>query len=289
MRVPAWALAVVALATAAGPLLALAASSFRGQPARPRTSVCVGTWFRVERSARPLGIQPLRVQIFDPAGRLVWQRRRRVGAPQKRWSFRAQRLGLHRIVYRRGSQSVPLEVLATRCSRELRLQLNDRGRALFALRNLGPGDTGQACVTVTYTGNRPVRLRMYGTAGRTGLDRHLQLTVVRGWTSQRTSRSCRAFRPDRRSYLGLGRGIVYTGTLEAFPDSFAEAPDDATWHATRIWRRGTSRAFRLVVTLPREVGNEAQGLTATQAFVWEARPTQRRPRAPGAHRAGTRP
>ena len=154
------------------------------------------------------------------------------------------------------------------------LDANASTQALFAVRNARPGITKRACVQVTYAGKQPARVRLYGTMAGTGLARYLQLEVVRGWMS-RGSASCSSFRPDRRNYLGLAPGIVYAGTLAGLPRTFTSAPNDATWHSTRTWRRGASHAYEFVVTLPRTVGNEAQGRTASATFVWEARPAVR--------------
>ena len=276
-------------AAACGALLALAATILASKPVRPRTSLCAGSKLRVDRSAVPLGIRPLRAEIFAPGGRLVWKRARPAGAPQKPWPFRPAKPGLYRIVYRRGSESAVLETLVVRCTAPLRISLNDRGRKLFTIENARPGMTKSACVRVTYTGNRPARVRLHGRSEGTGLARYLMLDVVRGWTSLDDFDSCRSFRPDRMNYLGLGRGVVYAGTLAGLPRDFASAPNDATWHNTRTWRRGATHAYRLVITLPRSVGNEAQGLTAEEAFVWEARTTLRRLRAPAAPAGGTGP
>ena len=289
VRAVACLLAGLAVAAAGGSLLALAASRLAPKPVRPRTSLCAGSKLRVDRSALPLGIRPLRAEIFAPGGRLVWERARPAGAPQRPWSFRPAKPGLYRIIYRRGSDSAVLETLVASCAPQLRIALNDRGRQLFTIANARPGMTKSACVRVTYTGNSPARVRLHGRSDGTGLARYLMLEVGRGWTSLDDFGSCRSFRPDRRNYLGLGRGVVYAGTLAGLPGDFASAPNDATWHNTRTWRRGATHAYRLVVTLPRSVGNEAQGLTAEETFVWEARPTLRRVRAPAAPRAGTAP
>jgi hypothetical protein len=273
LRAGAAVLAAGGVVVAAGGLLAFAASTLTGPATRATMSICAGGKLRTDRSAQALGIDPHRVDAFDRRGRLVWSARAgEAGEPEpRRWVFQPVEPGDYRVVFRDGGRVVQLDVLAPRCRGGLHLRLNDRGRRLFALGNMRPGTTRQACIVVTYTGNRPARVRLHGRTGGTGLDRHLRLTVVRGWTSRRSSPSCRTFRPDRRNYLGLGRGIVYAGTMRGLPDSYAEAPNDATWHATRTWRRGHSHAYRFVVTLPRSVGNEAQGLTARQAFVWEAR------------------
>ena len=240
----------------------------------------MGTVFRVERSAWPLGLEPLRAEIFDPDGHVVWTRARRPSAPVQPWPFRTTRPGLYRIVYRRGSRTAVLETLAATCTPTLRLGLDDDARSLFTVQNARPGVTKRVCVRLTYTGNAPARVRLYGRSSGTGLAKYLRLTVIRGWTSRRDDRLCRSFRPDRRNYLGVGAGIVYAGPLAGLPPDFASAPNDATSRFTRTWRRGASHAYELVVTLPADAGNDAQGLTAGESFVWEARPTLRGRRGP---------
>ncbi len=263
-----------------GTLLAVGASLVRKPATRAQMSVCARGVIHAERAAQALGTRPALAFALDRTGRRLWSSR----GPETRplgWAFRPAKPGRYRLVFIESGRRTMLDVLVARCSRELRLGLDGPQRALFTLDNLRPGTTRAACVVVTYTGNRPARLRLYGNTGGTGLDRHLILTVTRGWTAQRSSRSCRTFRADRRDYLGLGMGITYAGTLQGLPDRFTDAPNDATWRSSRTWFRGMSRAYRLEVTLPAAVGNEVQGLTATQAFVWEARPTLRRKRVTG--------
>ncbi|MGZ8694333.1 MAG: hypothetical protein ACXWYS_02710 [Gaiellaceae bacterium] len=267
--------AALVVAAAAGTLLALAASSLRSTPLRVRMSICTRQWTRVDRSAQLLGIRPLQAEILDPNDRRVWVRRRRVGSPQRPWRFRTWRAGDYQVVFRRGQTSATLDLLVAQCSRRVAIDENDRRQAMFRLTNMTPGTTDTACVRVTYSGTRPAHVRLYGTTTGSGLGRHLLLVVTRGSAPRDEFPSCRTFVPDRRNYVGLGRGVVFVGTLAGLPQGWASALDDATRGSVRVWRRGQSHAYRLAVTLPRTAGNDAQGLTAKQAFVWEARPLPR--------------
>jgi hypothetical protein len=155
------------------------------------------------------------------------------------------------------------------------IEQNDRGQAMFRLGNMAPGESHVACVRVTYSGTRPARVRLYGTTTGGGLDRDLVVVVTRGWSARDEFPSCRSFVPDRRNYARLGRGVVFVGTLAGLPHAWATGTDDAARGARRAWRRGQSHVYRFSVSLPKTVGNDAQGLTAEQAFVWEARPLRR--------------
>jgi hypothetical protein len=278
MRAVRVSLAVVAgllFAAAAGTLIALAASNLRGPPASARMSMCAGARIRIDRAAPPLGVKPLLVKIVDRDNHLLWVRRRAIGAPQRAWMFRAGRVGPYRIAFHHLTQVRILDLLAVRCAGPVAIRENDRGRAMFRITDMKPGQTKKRCIRVTYSGTRPARVRLYGATSGRGLDRYLDVVVTRGWARRDEFPSCRTFVPDRRSYVGLGRGVVFVGTLAGLPDDWASAVDDATFGFRRSWLRGQSHVYRIAVTLPRRTGNDAQGINARQRFVWEARPLPR--------------
>lgn len=134
---------------------------------------------------------------------------------------------------------------------------------LFSLANAKPGAVARGCVLVTYTGSKPARVVLYGRTKGTGLDRHVDLTVRRGRMVRK------AFKADGKNYLRLGGGVIYSGTLQLYPDSAGSGLKDAAKRAPERWTRGESHAYEFVVTL-RDT-NLAQGLTALQAFTWRAR------------------
>lgn len=278
MRAVRVSLAVVAgfaFAAAAGTLIALAASRLRAPDTRARMSMCEGARIRIDRAAPALGIQPLLVKIVDRDNDLLWIRRRALGAPQKAWTFRARRAGPYRVVFHHLSQTRILDLLAVPCGTKVAIQEDDRGRTMFRVGDMRPGQTKKRCIRVTYSGTLAARVRLYGATTGRGLDRYLDLVVTRGWARRDEFPSCRTFVPDRRNYAGLGRGVVFVGTLASLPDDWASAVDDATLGSPRVWLGGQSHVYRFAVTLPRRVGNEAQGIAARQRFVWEARPLPR--------------
>ena len=245
-------------AAAAGTLIALAASSLRAPDTRARMSMCQGARIRIDRAAPALGIKPLLVKIVDRDNHLVWIRRRLLGAPQRKWMFRARRAQTYRVVFHHNFQTRILDLLVVPCAKRVAIRENDRGRAMFRLNDMKPGVTKKRCIRVIYAGKVPARVRLYGTTSGRGLDRYLDVVITRGWARRDEFPSCRTFVPDRTNYARLGKGVVFVGTLEGLPDSWASAMDDATSRALRPWLGGQSHVYRIAVTLPKRVGNEAQ-------------------------------
>lgn len=148
------------------------------------------------------------------------------------------------------------------------LTLDDGGLPLVSLTNAVPSEADSACALVTYSGNEPARVRLYGATSGTGLDRYLDVTITRGRFTGSVSRSCEGFEPDGNDFIGEGAGVIYRGTLAGFPDDAGSAMADPTPDAPRKWSGGESHAYRVAVVLAG--GDEAQGLEATQSFVWGA-------------------
>jgi predicted ribosomally synthesized peptide with SipW-like signal peptide len=141
---------------------------------------------------------------------------------------------------------------------------NDAGSALFSLTGLTPSTTDR-CILVTYGGSLAASVRLYGTTGGTGLDSYLTLTVTRGSGLSGAAGSCTGFVADATNYSGLGPGILYSGTLAGFPDTYGAGLVDPT----AGWASGEAHAYKLSVTLPND--NNAAGKNASQDFTWEAR------------------
>jgi len=147
---------------------------------------------------------------------------------------------------------------------------NDSGSAMLAMAGMQPGSSDTSCVTVTSTGTLPSLVRLYGTTGGTGLDAFLNVVVTRG-TGAAGFDDCTGFTPDATDWIGSGAGVVYAGTLAAFPDAWAAGVQDPRPSVPEAWTTGESHSYRFAVTLADD--NGAQTLTATQAFTWEARNT----------------
>ncbi|SDQ72204.1 hypothetical protein [Quadrisphaera sp. DSM 44207] len=146
----------------------------------------------------------------------------------------------------------------------VRISDNDVDGAMLTLSNARPGVPDTGCIRVTYTGSIPAPVRLHGAA--TGaLAPYLKVTVVRGTDATPSFDSCAGFTADTTDHRGLGPGVLYSGTLAAYPTSF----DTGVADPLATWPTGRSTSYRISVeVLP---DNAAQGLSAGAAFRWEAR------------------
>jgi predicted ribosomally synthesized peptide with SipW-like signal peptide len=146
---------------------------------------------------------------------------------------------------------------------------DDSGSAMFSLTGMKPGDPAVSrCIDVTYTGSLDAQVRMYGTTGGTGLAQYLNVTVTRGEKSSPFA-GCGDFVADLTDYIGQGPGVVYSGTLDGFADSYAAGTVDPPSSGPETWTTGEDHAYRFEVSLVDD--NNAQAKAATQTFTWEAR------------------
>lgn len=147
---------------------------------------------------------------------------------------------------------------------------NDGGGTspMLSFANASPGTTDTSCITVTYTGSLPSSVRLFGTTAGTGLDQYLNLVVTRG-TGAAGFDDCTGFSPDATDYVGSGNGVVYSGTLQSFPDAYGSAIVDPLAGSPESWTNPESHQYRFAVTV--QDNNNAQGLNASQSFTWEAR------------------
>jgi hypothetical protein len=146
---------------------------------------------------------------------------------------------------------------------------NDAGSALLSLAGGKAGDSVTACVVVTYDGSGSASVVLFGTTGGTGLDAYLDLKVTRGTISGTPAAgSCTNFTADATNYIGQGAGLIYSGTLQSWPDTSAAGLVDPNASSAAVWTPGESHAYRLQATI--QAASAAQGKTATQAFTWEA-------------------
>ena len=147
---------------------------------------------------------------------------------------------------------------------------NDGGVAMMGFSNALPGTSDTSCITVTYNGSLSSNVRLYGTTGGTGLDQYMNLTVTRGTFSTAPAYdSCTNFSPDATNYTGAGNGVIYSGTLQNFPDSYAAGISDPTSASPETWTNGELHVYRFQVSVQENVA--AEGKSASQSFTWEAR------------------
>ncbi|HEX8855051.1 MAG TPA: TasA family protein [Thermoleophilaceae bacterium] len=145
---------------------------------------------------------------------------------------------------------------------------NDAGQALLSLSGAKPGDSQASCLKATYAGTLPASVRLYASATG-GLAPYLNLVVTRGTDPAASFPSCGGFTADTTNYIGQGAGVVYSGTLAAFPSSYGAASDEPLASSPESWTQGESHSYRFTVTLANNAA--AQGLTGSATFTWEAR------------------
>jgi hypothetical protein len=134
--------------------------------------------------------------------------------------------------------------------------------------NAKPGDSDTGCINVSYDGTLDSTVRLY--ANVTGaLPQYLTLTVTRGTDPSPSFDSCAGFTPDGTNYIGAGNGVVYSGTLAAFPASYASGLVDPIPASPETWSNPESHSYRFTITLQND--DAAQGLNGSADFTWEAR------------------
>lgn len=140
--------------------------------------------------------------------------------------------------------------------------------AMFNVGGLAPGDTDDACITVTYNGSLAADVRMYVKPGDLtsvapgSLAPYLTLSVEEGTG---TDPSCGDFVRTGFAYNASGSSGT-TNTLSAFATgSTAFGSGVGSFAATGS---GQSRTYR--VTYWTQDDNDAQGRNAGVRFTWEA-------------------
>jgi hypothetical protein len=299
---------VIVVGVAAVAVTAAGIVSARGigiRVSRPAKTACQGTSIKVGVRAQGAA-RGFRITISDPAKKKVFSKKGRAPKKWRYWKYSPMTAGVFRTEYhtalgkRRFTTNVsqcqapvdpPVGGVGTSpaptsppppsppsppppapgCGVEVCLADNDAGSAMFTMDHMVPGDTEAGCITVTYGGSVGAQVRLYGSTAGTGLDRYLDLQVSRG-TNVPTDPgfdSCASFVPDGTNYIGAGPGVVYSGTLQAFADSHATGLVDPIAGSPEVWSNPESHVYRFEVTL--QDTDAAQGLTATQVFIWEAR------------------
>jgi hypothetical protein len=147
---------------------------------------------------------------------------------------------------------------------------NDAGGSLLSLSGATPGNSSTGCIKVTYSGSLIANVHIYGSA--TGsLPSYLTLTVTRGTDSSPTFASCGNFSADSTNYIGSGAGVIYSGSLSAFPGTYGAGVIDPTSGSPAMWSTSDAHSYKFVVTVQNNAA--AQGLSSTASFTWEARNT----------------
>ena len=145
---------------------------------------------------------------------------------------------------------------------------NDLDGAMLALSNAQPGANDTSCMLVTYSGSLSSTVRLYGSIAG-ALAPYLTLTVTRGDDPSPVFDDCVGFVADSTDYVGAGPGVIYQGSLSAFPGSYAAGIVDPVAGSPETWTNPESHTYRFVVAVADD--NGAQGKNATASFTWEAR------------------
>ncbi len=147
----------------------------------------------------------------------------------------------------------------------------DPGVAMFSLDNLKPGEPGAVgakCIKVNYTGSLDATVKLYGSTTSGSLGTYLNVKVTRGTIAgTHTFPSCTGFLADTTEYIsGKGLGVVYDGTLAAFPGTY----DGGIGYPASAWPKNTAAVYKFEASV--QDNNNAQGQSATGVkFTWEAR------------------
>lgn len=144
---------------------------------------------------------------------------------------------------------------------------NDAGAAVLSLTNAVPGNSDTSCVRVPYAGSLPATVRLYGSSSG-ALAPYLTLTVTRGTDAAPSFDSCTGFTADATNYIGAGAGVVYSGSLSAYPTAGSPLIEP-TAGTPETWTTSEEHSYRFVISLDNNLS--AQGQSATAGFTWEAR------------------
>lgn len=151
---------------------------------------------------------------------------------------------------------------------DVTLDSDDTGGVPFmAAAGMMPFDTEQDCITVSYTGEEDVEIRMLGSVDSGELGNYLDLTIGR---VDLDGDDC-----DE----ALEEEELYTGTL-AGPRSFTSSHADWESGLAAGWGPPSSgtQTYRITVSLRDD--NAAQGLHATASFLWQSAPAGEPPPRP---------
>ena len=112
---------------------------------------------------------------------------------------------------------------------------------MFDAPSMTPGETVRSTIHLSYEGDAPAEIRLYGSTEGIRFARFLQLEVTRG------------------DYT------LYRGSLADFPETYESGAVDPT-----VWLASTDDAYRFDVTLVDGAKQPPAGATQ-QTFTWEAR------------------
>jgi hypothetical protein len=144
---------------------------------------------------------------------------------------------------------------------------NDLGSAMYSVSNAKPADFAQSCITVTYGGSLPANVRLYTGSSSGSLGPYLTLVVQPGHGTVSFGSTCTNFVADGSA--------IYNGTLSSFASTYTNFTNGLalknTNQASLTWNQKDAVVYKFTVTLAND--NNAQGLSSTATFTWEAQNT----------------
>jgi hypothetical protein len=148
----------------------------------------------------------------------------------------------------------------------VKLSDSANGTAILNAAALKPGDSGQACITLTYDGTLAANTKLYvangdlSTTTPSNLAPYLTFMVDEGTG---TAADCSDFVAGANDYNSADAA---TGTLDDFASTSTDFASGAgSWNPTA---NGQTRTYRFTWAV--QDTNAAQGLNATVQFTWEA-------------------
>jgi len=151
----------------------------------------------------------------------------------------------------------------------VKLSDSAHGTAMLSATGLKPGDTGTACIQLTYGGNLAAATKLYVASGDlttttpSNLAPYLTLKVDEG---SGTDSHCSDFVQSANDYNPTNSTASTLGTFAGSATDFATGA--GSWAPAS---NGDVRTYRFTWTV--QDNNAAQGLNATVKFTWEAQNT----------------
>lgn len=181
--------------------------------------------------------------IIGPDGRPLRRRKRKKQRNAKDYTVWIVLLGVFigailvgywQVSLSAGSRGTPVQAFSSSPAWQFQL---DRPR---------PGQSFERCFTISAGGLSPMNMRFYLVNKPVAYESTYALQITRGQqSSDNSSGSCAGFKPDRKSYIGLGPGVVFQGGANELSQDPAEGFFDPNYDERKVWVKGDSSAYRV--------------------------------------------
>ena len=137
---------------------------------------------------------------------------------------------------------------------------DDSGTALFNVSGLVPGDTGNKCIKVTYTGNVTSAVKLYVSASSGSLADYVDLVVEEGSGGGNVG--------DFSSCSTFSGSTIYSGTLANMATTKNNFSNGVGTFAPTA--SGQFKVYKFTYTLNASTPNGQQSQSASATFQWES-------------------